>query len=453
MTSHSLSIESPSIESPTDSNSTMPTMTAEDGDGSHNENTNESDCDTDPSPPSTDSSSEPQFHRFSSLPPELRHHIWRLAIPSPGINFFNVHCFPFDHIGCNRSTSPCWAYLDLRRLDIEDEDDEVALYDPSSWQARYAVRQSCHEARVICAIPAEDAATITLTRPRRGLYVRAGDGQLRRETPSHIPRNYEKDDDDDDDDVDTNNPVNPANNNENQNHNSNSDNKHFVEPVVRRFIEVHKNDILNLSVENCSFNLPHEEHASSSSNDDDDDDDDDDIDVLSSTPANFSFDENMGWAYDPQLTPSLPSSIPPDRLCVNLARNGTTFPIRLSEPLFDILYGHILDYSDLPAGAEGWPDRLLVMVDALPAQAIDEYDDLTELNATPEIVRDRFGDRYVRLLRDLPIMLPPIHWPEENRGVAVLSHLTKVAPESNNLRHRYLQSACLRSPKRPAHSY
>ncbi|KAH8163138.1 hypothetical protein CIB48_g5118 [Xylaria polymorpha] len=216
---------------------------------------NKEDTDSSTSSSSSVSSTSEQFQfpLFTSLPPELRHHIWRLAVPSPGINFFNVHCFPNDHAGCNRSTSPPWAYLDLRRLSIEDSDAAVWEYDPSAWQARLAVRQTCREARDICSIPASKSAVLTLTRPRRGLFVRAGDGQLR-----NTPLRYDE--------------------NENENKNKTEES----EPVVRRTIEVHIDDILSLSVENCSFNLPHEETPLFS---DDDDDDDDGVDGLATADA------------------------------------------------------------------------------------------------------------------------------------------------------------------------
>ncbi|KAI0450047.1 hypothetical protein F5B21DRAFT_448319 [Xylaria acuta] len=358
--------------------------------------------DTDSSSTSSSSTTSPQFQfpYFTSLPPELRHHIWRLAVPCPGINFFNVHCFPNDHAGCNRSTSPPWAYLDLRRLSIEDDDAAVSRYDPSAWQARLAVRQACREARDVCSVPASKSAVITLTRPRRGLFVCAGDGQLRK-TPLRIV-------------VDTD-----------------SDRSRSViepEPVVRRSVEVHVDDVLCLSVENCSFNLPHEETPSFL--------DDEDADGLATGDA------DEGWAYDPQLTPKLPQQIPASRLCASMARCATA-PLRITtDALFGLLYSHIPGYLELRPG-ELWPGRLLLMFDAV-TQAVGERD-LGELTSTPEVVWDRFGDCYVRLPWRTGDFNPP-------DGFPIMYRLTKVWPETNDIRERYLRSALLYSPKRLARS-
>ncbi|KAI0400133.1 hypothetical protein F4802DRAFT_507916 [Xylaria palmicola] len=383
---------------------------------------------------SSSSIPSPQFRRFADLPPELRHHIWRFAAPpSPGINFFNVHCFPYDHAGCNRSTSPPWAYLDLRRLDVEHDDAAVARYDPSSWQGRAAVRAACHEARVVCAVPASRAATVTLTRPRRGLFVRARDGQLRK-TRLHIQEGESS----------------------------------LTEPVVRRAVQVHVDDILSLSVENCSFNMPHEERPSFSFSDDEDADEDEYED--GDTAARDAVD---GWAYDPQLMPKLPQAIPAGRLCANLARCSTT-PLRITtDALFGLLYGHIPGFLDLtPEPDDLWPGRLLLMFDSITQAAPADYDrdrDPTDPTTTTttttgrapnlqpgeaeekeevgEVVHDRFGDRYIRL---------PWHAEGDDfrppAGFPVMHRLAKVWPESNCVRVRYLWSGLALSSKRPARS-
>ncbi|KAI1276874.1 hypothetical protein F5Y07DRAFT_123783 [Xylaria sp. FL0933] len=383
----------------TSSSHTMPTLTTTTG----TIRANKDDTDDLYSDVSHTDSSEaaPQFPRFGDLPPELRHQIWRFAVPSPGINFFNVHCFPNDHEGCNRSTSPPWAYLDLRRLDIEDDDDDVFYYDPSAWQARYAVRQSCREARLICAIPDSQAATITLTRPKRGLFVRAGDGQLRK-TPLQIQ----------DDKV----------------------GESFIEPVVRRTVQVHVNDIVVLSVENCSFNLPHEEAPFFP---------DYDVDGLA---TGMTLDE--GWAYDPHLTPELPRAIPANRLCAGMARCSPA-PLRMiADALLGLLYSHIPGYLQSRPQQVEWSGHLffghfLLMFDALP-QAVGERE-LEELTSDPEVVWDRFGDCYVRL--------PWRTWDlNPTGGFPITYRITKVWPETNDLRERYLRSALLHSPKRPARS-
>jgi hypothetical protein len=366
----------------------------------HNDDDSSSDDSYSSTSNCTSSESVSQFSRFGNLPPELRHAIWRFAVPSPGINFFNVHCFPNDHDGCNRSTSPPWAYLDLRRLDIEHDDDEVFRYDPSSWQARYSVRQTCREARLICAIPESKAATITLTRPSRGLFVRAGDGQLRK-TPLSPRR-------------EAGHPECIA--------------VPWTEPVVRRTVQVHIGDILSLSIENCSFNLPHEEAPLFFS--------DDDVDGLATGDA------DEGWAYDPQLTPKLPLAIPPSRLCASMARCNTTALRTTTDALFGLLYSHIPGFLELRPG-QLWPGRLLLMFDAI-TQALGERN-LEELTSTPEVVWDRFGDCYVRL----PWRTGDFHPPD---GFPIMYRLTKIWPETNNIRDRYLRSALLHSPKRPARS-
>ncbi|TGJ82509.1 hypothetical protein E0Z10_g6248 [Xylaria hypoxylon] len=345
---------------------------------------------------------QPLFSHFNDLPPELRHQIWRFAVPSPGINFFNVHSFPMDHEGCCRSVSPPWVYLDLRRLDIEDDDDEVFRYDPSTWQARDAVRQSCHEARLICSIPESKAAAITLTRPRRGLFVRAGDGQLRN-TPLRIG--------------------------------SNDVGVFFIEPVVRRTVQVHVDEMLCLSVENCSFNLPYEETPLFP----------DDDGVVEGLIIENDFDD--GWAYDPQLTPELPRTIPASLLCASMGRCSLGSLRCSADALRGLLYGHIPEYQD-PNPSEMWSTRvrlgrLLLMFDAL-TQAIGERN-LDELTSDLVVLWDRFGDCYVRL----PWRRGSLDHPD---SLPITYRLTKIWPETNNIRERYVRSALLRSPKRPAPS-
>jgi hypothetical protein len=208
------------------------------------------------------------FPFFARLPPEIRHTIYIAAIPSPGINFFNIHSFPNDHQGANRSNSPPNLHLDLRRECIEDDDECVAKYDPSVWQVRHALRQTCHEARAILAIPEDKAVRLTLTIPKRGLFVHAGDGLLRSMTPwaKSRPR---------------------------------------PEPAVHRQIETHSDDVISMSGENCSFNILHEEGSpSSDSLGSGEDDDDDDA-------------KDFGWSYDPQFGGGASLGIPEDRFCLN----------------------------------------------------------------------------------------------------------------------------------------
>ncbi|KAI0173139.1 hypothetical protein GGR52DRAFT_590318 [Hypoxylon sp. FL1284] len=348
-----------------------------------------------PSPSSFTSSSSataPLFPRFGELPPELRQQIWAVAVPRPGINMFNVHCIPNDHAGANRSTSPSWLYLDVRRLSIDDDDDAVASYDPSAWRARAALAATSREARAATALRDADAATLTLTRPARGLTVRAGDGQLRARVPTNAIGAQQ---------------VAP-------------------EPLVRRRVRVHRDDVLCLSVENCSFSLPFEElpvglgggnvgggglssggggvaHSGDSDSDYDDEEEDDEL----------------GWAYDPQLVPAIPSSIPPARRCLNMARGERVFLDAVAE-----------------VGAELLADEpyRLIMFDAHNAP-------MTDYIASRETYWDRFGDRYVRVTWALTRSIRPAE-----------AELVKVSPEMTDIRERYLRSASLQSSKRPVQS-
>ncbi|XXG95240.1 hypothetical protein Hte_001500 [Hypoxylon texense] len=382
------------------------------------EHTTSSSVVSSPSPSEEHTFVEPLFGRFKELPPELRHEIWRLAIPTPGINFFNVHCIPNDHPGANRSTSPSLLYLDLRRLSIDDDDATVAEYDPSAWLARANLRAVCREARDVCSLPDSDAETITLTRPKRGLFVRAGDGQLRSLVPAH-PAGDGQDA-----------PPMPG-----------------PEPLERRSVRVHRDDVLSLSVENCSFNLPFEEtpvevgggnprvisrshyrshlgHWGEFVDDDygdeydglDDDDDDDDVD--------------LGWSFDPELQPGIPLTIPESRRCLNTARHQKDFPIHV----IDLV--SIDDEKYARRGSSG-RDFVLCMSDGTTEDqdAVCARIEKCRVRFSRElgtVFWDRFGDRYVQLPWSI-----------------YTNDLIKVSPEKNDIRERYLRSALLLSSKRP----
>ncbi|KAI1653739.1 hypothetical protein F4813DRAFT_244013 [Daldinia decipiens] len=332
------------------------------------------------------------FSKFQELPPELRHQIWHMALPTPGINFFNVHCIPNDHPGANQSTSPSWLYLDLRRLSIDDDDGTVSQYDPSAWQAREMLRRVCREARDVCSLSPAEAATITLTRPRRGLFVRAADGQLRELLPVRYRSSFKRRTD-------------------------------RLEPLERRLVRVHVDDVLCLSVENCSFNLPFEEIPVTSS------------DGFSPYGGGLSDDDEdeLGWAYDPQLTPSLPSTIRRSRVCVEMARGDRIALQGVNEALRDMI-----SFSQNRNAQPGeMLDQVpLVMFDALK-QELGQYR-VEELTPWDEAFSDRYGDRYVAL-----------PWSSTDLLLAEYK-LTKVWPETNDIRLRYLRSAILQSPKRPA---
>ncbi|KAI0832233.1 hypothetical protein F5Y06DRAFT_301461 [Hypoxylon sp. FL0890] len=330
---------------------------------------------------------EPVFTKFTELPPEIRYQIWHAALPVPGINFFNVHCIPNDHPGANRSTSPPWLYLDLRRLSIDDDDDTVAEYDTSVWQAREMLRRVCREARDVCSLSESEIATVTLTRPRRGLFVRAGDGQVRRLTPFTLRNGGESE---------------------------------GSEPLEHRKVQVRADDVLCLSFENCSFNLPHEETAVSDSG------------AIPDTSIEDPSDDtdDLGWTYDPQLMPPLPASIPMSRLCVGLARGG-----RITLQAAGTVLLNMLPFSQEQSEEQTLTRIPLLMLDAYKQELGDR--NVKELTPRGEVLWDRFGDRYVAL-------------PWNSTDLPADYRLVKVWPENNDIRERYLRSALLQSPKRPA---
>ncbi|KAI0892029.1 hypothetical protein F4806DRAFT_480788 [Annulohypoxylon nitens] len=328
-----------------------------------------------PSPPPP----EPLFTKFPNLPPEIRHQIWRAALPIPGINFFNIHSFPNDHDGANRSTSPAWLYLDLRRLSIKDSDDEVSRYDPSAWQARETLRRVCREARDICTLPESEAATITLTRPKRGLFVTAGDGQIASLTAYTQQEALTRE----------------------------------TELQERRKVTVRADDVLCLSVENCSFNMPLAELMS--------------LDEIGNSADGIGMD--FGWVYDPQMTPSLPSAIPKSRICFSMIRRDRSALAECNESLRSLY-----TYGDSSFTGPISDSISLLMLDAYKQEIGNRR--VEELTPRDEVLWDRFGDRYIGL---------PWHSDE----LPAEYRLVKVCPENNNIRERYLRSAILRSVKRP----
>ncbi|KAI1078013.1 hypothetical protein F5B20DRAFT_550074 [Whalleya microplaca] len=363
---------------------------------------------------SATSASEPlsTFSKFPELPPEIRYAIYLAALPEPGagINFFNIHCIPNDHPGANRSTSPAWLYLDLRRLDIEDSDADVFEYDPSVWQARNALCRVCREARALCSIPKDKAVDIVLTRPKRGLFVRAGDGQLIKLTPYQCPTpnktGADTDADGETSDQDAHRDVGaPAQ--------SGEEVGTGPEQLVRRTIKIHRDDILSLSFENCSFNLAYEE---------------------------FEYDldrPELGWAYDPQLTPALSPAIPLDKICISMARSRREILLAVDQ----VRPGLFRRHPDVPYYEH-------VMFDA---RVIDRK----QMPTCENVFRDRFEDVYVPRPSDLQVAesLPEGHSSPVNIAYYPLGgkyRLTKLSPESpNDTRARYLRSALLQSPKRP----
>ncbi|KAI1762675.1 hypothetical protein GGR53DRAFT_500747 [Hypoxylon sp. FL1150] len=369
-------------------------------DGHESEHTDSDSFASSSSPPEEQNIPEPIFAKFTELPPELRHKVWRAALPTPGINFFNVHCIPNDHPGTNRSTSPSWLYLDLRRQSIDHDDDDVEEYDPSTWYIRSALSAVCREARTICSNPAE-TAIITLTRPKRGLFVRAGDGQLRSLVPTY--------------EVEGATP----------------------EPLVRRRVRVHRDDVLCLSVENCSFNLPFEELPAGEGGGN--------VSVPYEDRYNFGIDidvdsdadeEDLGWAYDPQLVPGIPYSIPERRRCLNMARSERTFLYSLAEVGPQIMDPDPLDVNNVD----------MVMFDAYSRQLDDRLIKALERlgDGMGDICWDRFWDPYVQLP----------YFDDNDYITPTQAILAKVWPDMNDpfIRKKYLQSASIQSSKRPVSS-
>ncbi|KAI0007671.1 hypothetical protein F4779DRAFT_590968 [Xylariaceae sp. FL0662B] len=360
------------------------------------------------------------FTKFPKLPPEIRHTIYLAALPAPGtgINFFNIHCIPNDHPGANRSTSPAWLYLDLRRLDIQHSDSDVFEYDPSVWQARNTLRQVCREARAVCAISEDKAIEMVLTRPKRGLFVRAGDGQLMKLTPfQRTELNVAGTEAEAETNTDNETPSDDRNAQGVEAGTASEQVAAGPERLVHRTIQVHRDDILSLSLENCSFNLAYEEYEYDQDHPDGDDEGD------------------LGWAYDPQLTPALSGAIRVDRICISMARCRRGILLALDHVKPGL-------FSSLPY----FPTHEFVMFDA---GSIREEQIPTDAGT----FWDRFGDRYLPVWTDSSPDRGPHEpdWPEyfPLGGKYVL---TKVSPDTNNIRTRYMQSALLPSPKRPVRS-
>lgn len=391
------------------------------------------------------------FHRFSQLPPEIRHYIFSAAIPKPGINFFNLHTFPNDHPGANRSTSPPSLYLDLRRMDIEDDDDDVAEYDPSCWQARHALRQTCREARSVCAIPEDKRISLTLTVPKRGLFVRAGDGLLRSMMPLEAPsrRNHrDHSGEDDEEDAAAAAEEVPA-----------------TEAVVHRVVDVHADELFVLSVENCSFNLPFEESPALRGEDDEDDND-------------------MGWSFDPEFRPcgvgrhhgarTHSLGIPASKFCISLARPPNDDTVTALQEAYMAIWCAVTGWDPVvPMLQSPEAARLLTDDGSFPAteahvavfdeifqaqeSSLAAFEDTCDFVGRPKpthrrvrpvkvAYRDRWDDRYAAVAThdDDYFPIESIIW-----TTLTARTLVKLGPEKSDVRQRYMRSAILQSPKRP----
>lgn len=361
------------------------------------------------------------FPFFAQFPPEIRHQIYLAALPNPGINFFNIHTFPNDHPGANRSTSPPSLHIDLRRLDIDDDDETVAQYDPSAWQARDALRRTCREARYICAIPADRLVTLTLTMPKRGLFVRAGDGLLRSMTPLEDPDIFRADD-----------IAGPT---------------AEREPIIRRTIQLDADEMVSLSIENCSFNLPFEESPLLQGSDDEDVDD-------------------MGWSFDPEFAGGVPLGLAADKFCLNLARGNFTTLRALREvapALWKAATGHwATDFDnikDLGGVYRQGKERRSRQAESFLMLDSQTTAIAPERRRSALKQRRRRPDRENSTENDSPTTTNVVYW--DRWGDAYISRawdddaffttqqLVKTLPEQTDMRARYLASAILQSPKRP----
>ncbi|KAK6827575.1 hypothetical protein PG987_010916 [Apiospora arundinis] len=375
-------------------------------------------------------SSEPSqtFHKFSQLPPEIRHYIFSAAIPKPGINFFNLHTFPNDHPGANRSTSPpsstwtcaAWTYMTTTRTS------------PSTTRLAGKLAILCVR-RVVrpgpcAAIPEDKRISLTLTVPKRGLFVRAGDGLLRSMMPLDAPRRRHSSDGDEDDDDEAEASDAPV-----------------TEEVVHRVVDVHADELFVLSVENCSFNLPFEESPALRGEDEDDDND-------------------MGWSFDPEFRPC-----------------GVAWPARPNDGTVSALQEA---YMAIWCAVTGWDPVVPMLQSPEAAQLLsndasfppmeahvavfDEifqaqesslavFEDTCDFVGRPKpahkrhrpvtvAYRDRWDDRYTEVAThdDDYFPIESIIWP-----TLTARTLVKLGPEKSDVRERYMRSAILQSPKRP----
>ncbi|ORY70482.1 uncharacterized protein BCR38DRAFT_422215 [Pseudomassariella vexata] len=357
-----------------------------------------------PDPPS------PPFPQFSALPPN-----------------------------CDTNVSPPHLYLDSRRLDPSDSDAEVSTYDPSAWQTRLALRQTCREARQICVIPPDKVLTLPLVLPDPNqdlnLCIRAGDGQLRSLTPF------------------SNRDVKPG---------------VYTHRITRSINLLSTDDMIVFALENCSFNLPFEESSGGGRGDDDE------------------AEVNQGWSYDPEFhEPAVQFGIREDRFCLCVARatheilsvdgvrlmliNEATVrcqvPVDKTVVLFmcerdtmvdsraPMMDGVSSSTSGSGSGTRSAPHGVVATTNKTKTQNQDQSDTgLCDGNAyadakgesvekiaekdkgQPICWEDRWGDLYM---------------PAHSGLFTFTNQLVKLRPEKTDMRRRYLESALLKSPKRP----
>lgn len=142
------------------------------------------------SPPNPDKfDAGPVFHRFPDLPAEIRHEIWRAAMPTPGLNFLTViPVLVGGSVGSPSASAPKQnvhvAHIDAafpgkllivgRLYDKSRRNGTCRLFwaspspsadDSSVWRTRHTLMSTCHEARTILMPPPHKLARMTLRRP------------------------------------------------------------------------------------------------------------------------------------------------------------------------------------------------------------------------------------------------------------------------------------------------
>ncbi|KAK8042885.1 hypothetical protein PG994_013368 [Apiospora phragmitis] len=342
--------------------------------------------------------------------------------------------------GANRSTSPPSLYLDLRRMDIYDNDEDVAEYDPSCWQARHSLRQTCREARSVCAIPEDKRIPLTLTVPKRGLFVRAGDGLLRSMMPLEVPRRGS-------DGEEAAAAALPA-----------------TERVVHRVVDVSADELFVLSVENCSFNLPFEESPALRGEDEDSNNDND-----------------MGWSFDPEFRPcgvgrrgSRYLGIPASKFCIGLARPPNDGTVTALQEAYMAIWCAVTGWDPVvPMLQSPEAARLLTDDSSFPPMEahVTVFDEIFQaqesslavfedtcdfvgrpkpmhrrLRPTTVAYRDRWDDCYTEVAThdDDYFPISSIIWP-----TLTARTLVKLGPEKSDVRERYIGRLSFSLPKRP----
>jgi hypothetical protein len=243
------------------------------------------------------------------------------------------------------------------------------------------------------------------------------------------------------------------------------------EDWVYRQIEVHAEDeMICLSVENCSFNLPAEEANNGNGG------------QSHLSPSDNDLDE-FGWSYDPQFyRPAETLGIRPGRYCLNLARSDSVSTrILTTEVAWDLLeavtgsrLGRTIGQNEFFSASLASEilsrrenDQILeqqepwLMLDAdttiLDGGRLVQYTSASHCSLRPgesyvdedgrafyygEAFYDRFGDVYIHRRFEGE--------DGQRRGYPLYTRrqLVKIRPEKTDMRKQYMESATLRSPKK-----